>query len=179
MPSLDRGGLSLRVPASSFAWGSSGQSLQRHIGGLVEGRSGDLLSGVGVHAQSFWLRSLPNTVVSIGHIAGDALRLLNQNRHQWTPSKWLGSTVSPSDGSPPTTWCHFLWISVGGATMWNESWVWPEVGTPGRVSDVIDCCRHCDVTRKARSAWIRCKASRFSNFCVKTNILFVRHLTIM
>ena len=53
MPSLDRGGLSLGVPASFLAWGSSDQSLQRHTGGLVEGRSGDLLSGVGVNAQSF------------------------------------------------------------------------------------------------------------------------------
>jgi len=43
-----RGGLSLGVPPSSLAWGSSDQSPQRqrvHIGGLVEGRSGGLLSG--------------------------------------------------------------------------------------------------------------------------------------
>ena len=38
----------LGVPTSSLAWGSSDQSPQRqrvHIGGLVEGRSGGLLSG--------------------------------------------------------------------------------------------------------------------------------------
>ena len=46
--SHSRGGLSLGVLPSSLAWGSSDQSPQRqtvHIGGLVEGRSGGLLSG--------------------------------------------------------------------------------------------------------------------------------------
>ena len=46
--SHSRGGLSLGVPTSSLAWGSSDQSPQRqrvHKGGLVEGRSGGQLSG--------------------------------------------------------------------------------------------------------------------------------------
>ena len=42
-----RGGLSLGVAPSSIAGGSSGQSPQRqrvHVGGMVEGRRGGLLS---------------------------------------------------------------------------------------------------------------------------------------
>ena len=42
--------------------------------------------------------------------------------------------MSPSDGSPLTTWRHFLWNSVGGTTMRNESWVWPEAVTPERAA---------------------------------------------
>ena len=58
--------------------------------------------------------------------------MLNQNRHYWTPPKWLSSSaVFPSDGSLPTIWRHFLWTSGGGAAMRNEPWVWPEVGDAG------------------------------------------------
>ena len=63
-----RGGLSLGVPPSSLAWGSSDQSpkCQRvHIGGLVEGRSGGLLSGGDAH--TVWLRNLASIVVSRGN----------------------------------------------------------------------------------------------------------------
>ena len=63
-----RGGLSLGVPPSSLAWGSSDQSpkCQRvHIGGLVEGRSGGLLSGRDAH--TVWLRDLASIVVSRGN----------------------------------------------------------------------------------------------------------------
>ena len=64
--------------------------------------------------------------------------MLNPNRHQWTPPKWLGSSAgSPSDGSPPTIRRHFLWTSGDGATMRNESWVWPQVGMPGRATTTI------------------------------------------
>ena len=42
--------------------------------------------------------------------------------------------LSRSDGSPPMAWRHFLWTYVGGATMRNESSVWPEVGMPGRAA---------------------------------------------
>ena len=61
------GGLSLGVPTSSLAWGSSDQSPQRqriHIRGLVEGCGGGLLSGGDAH--SVQLRDLANIVVSRG-----------------------------------------------------------------------------------------------------------------
>ena len=59
--------------------------------------------------------------------------MLNQNRHYWTPPKWLGSSaVFPSEGSPPTIWRLPLWTSGGGVTMRNEPWVWPEVGGAAR-----------------------------------------------
>ena len=68
-----RGDLSLGVPSSFLAWGSSDQSPQRHtvhIGRLMEGRSGGLLSGDGGggrgDAHSVWLRDLANIVVSMG-----------------------------------------------------------------------------------------------------------------
>ena len=55
------------------------------------------------------------------------------------------SAVSPSDGSPPTMWRHFLWTSGGGAAMRNESWVWPEVGMPGRAAREQSLWgRHCN-----------------------------------
>ena len=62
------GGLSLDLPPSSLARGSSDQSTQRqrvHIGGLVEGGSGGLLSGGDAH--SVWLHDLANIVISRGH----------------------------------------------------------------------------------------------------------------
>ena len=58
----------LRVPASFLAWGSSDQRPQHqkvHIGGLMEGRSGSLLSWGDAH--SVWLHSLANIVISRGH----------------------------------------------------------------------------------------------------------------
>ena len=60
-----RGDLSLGVPVSFLAWGSSDQSPQRQrvrTAGLVEGRSGGLFSGG--DALSVRLRDLANTVVS-------------------------------------------------------------------------------------------------------------------
>ena len=58
--------------------------------------------------------------------------MLNQNRHHWTPPKWLSSSAEfPSDGSLPTIWHHFLWTSGGGAAMRNEPWVWPKVRDAG------------------------------------------------
>ena len=130
--SHSRGGLSLGVPPSSLAWGSSDQSPQHqrvHIGGLVEGRSGGLLSGETLtQSDSATLRTLS----SVGGTVGGVLRMLNQNRHYWTPPKWLSSSaVFPSDGSLPTIWRHFLWTSGGGAAMRNEPWVWPEVRDAG------------------------------------------------
>ena len=76
-----RGGLSLGVPPSSLAWGSSDQSPQRqrvHIGGLVEGRSGGLFSGETL-TQSDSGTYL--TLSSEGGTVGGVLRMLNQNRH--------------------------------------------------------------------------------------------------
>ena len=66
--SHSRGGLSLGVPLSSLAWGSSDQSPQHqrvHIGGLVERCSGGLLSGGDAH--SVRLCDLANIVVSSWH----------------------------------------------------------------------------------------------------------------
>ena len=58
--------------------------------------------------------------------------MLNQNRHYWTPPKWLSSSaVFPSDGSRPTIWRHFLWTSGGRSAMRNEPWLWPEVRDAG------------------------------------------------
>ena len=58
--------------------------------------------------------------------------MFNQNRHNGTPPKWLSSSaVIPSDGGLPTIWRLLLWTSGGRATMWNEPWVWPEVGDAG------------------------------------------------
>ena len=127
--SRSRGGLSLGLPPSSLAWGGSDQSPQQqrvHIGGLVEGRSGGLLSG-GTLTQSdstTWL-----TLSSVGGTVGGVLRMFNQNRHYWTPPQWLSSSaVFPSVGSLPTIWRLLLWTSGGGAAMRNEPWVWPKVG---------------------------------------------------
>ena len=128
------GGLSLSVPPSSLAWGSSDQSPQYqrvHIGGLVEGHSGGLLSGGDVH--SVWPHNLANIVISRS-IVGGVLCMFNHDRHYWTPPKWLGSSaVFPSDGSPPMVWL-LLWTSGGGAAMRNEPWVWLEVGNAGTSS---------------------------------------------
>ena len=89
-------------------------------------------------AHSLWLRDLANVVVTRGHVLSGVLRILNQHRHYWTPPKWLGSSaVSPSDGSPPTIWPLLLWTSGGGAAMRNESWMWPEVGMPGRAAQCL------------------------------------------
>ena len=66
-----RGGLSIGVPPSSLAWGSSGQSPQRqrvHVGGLVKGQNGGLHPGGNAHTA--WLRELANSVVSRGHSRG-------------------------------------------------------------------------------------------------------------
>ena len=61
--------------------------------------------------------------------------MFNQNRHYWTPPKWLSSSaVFPLDGSPPMICRHFLWTSGGRAAMRNEPRVWPEVGMPGRAA---------------------------------------------
>ena len=62
------GGLSLSVPPSSLAWGSSDQirqCLRVHTGGLVEGCSGSLVSGGDAH--SVWLHNLANIAISRGH----------------------------------------------------------------------------------------------------------------
>ena len=88
-----RGGLSLGVPPSSLAWDSSDQSplCQRvHIGGLVEGCSSGLLSE-GTLTQSdsaTWL-----TLSSVGGTVGGVLHMFSQNRHYWTPPKWLSSSA--------------------------------------------------------------------------------------
>ena len=68
---LSRGDLSLAVPASVLAWGSSDQSFQRHWvhrGGLTEGRSGSLLPAG--DAYPVWLRDLASAVVSGGIVVG-------------------------------------------------------------------------------------------------------------
>ena len=67
MPS-SRGGLSLGVSPSSLAWDSPDQSPQRqrvHLGGLVEGCSGGLLSSGDAH--SVWFCDLANIVASRGY----------------------------------------------------------------------------------------------------------------
>ena len=76
-----RSGLSLGVPPSSLARDSSDQNPQRqriHTGGLVEGRSGGLLSG-GTLTQSDSATEL--TLSSVARTVGGVLRMLNQNRH--------------------------------------------------------------------------------------------------
>ena len=144
-----RGGLSLGVPPSSLAWGSSDESLQRqrvHIGGLVEWRSGGLLSGRDVHLV--WLRDLNedykyhciyNLWLNL-HCPQEGEQLVvscvcsirtGTTEHHRSDS----AAVSPSDGSPPETltdvvsliWRLLLRTSGGGATMQNEPWLWPEV----------------------------------------------------
>ena len=128
------GGLSLSVPPSSLAWGSSIKALSVwvHIGWQVEGCSGGLLSrGV---AHSVWLCDFANIVISRGTVGG-VLHMFNQNRHYWTPLKGLGSiAASTSDGSPPTIWRHFLWTSGGWAMMRNEPWVRLVTRVPGRAA---------------------------------------------
>ena len=65
---MPQSGLSLGVPPSSPAWGSSDQSPQHqriHKGELIEGCSGILLSGGDAH--SVWLCYLANIVISRGH----------------------------------------------------------------------------------------------------------------
>ena len=56
----------------------------------IDGCSGSLLSGGDTHSD--WLHDFANTVVSKGH-SRCCLRMLNQNRHYWTPPKWLGSSA--------------------------------------------------------------------------------------
>ena len=128
-----RGDLSLSVPAPFLAWGSSDQSPQCqrvHTGGLVEWPSGNLLSGGDTH--SVWLHNCVDIVISRG-IVGGVLHMFNQNKYYWTLPKWLSSSaVSPSDGGPPAIWHLLLRTSVGGATMQNQSWVWPDVGMLGQ-----------------------------------------------
>ena len=130
-----RGGLSLGVPTSSPAWGSSDQSPQRqrvHIGGLVEGRSGGLLSGRTLTQSdtATWL-----TLSSVGGTVGGVLRMLNQSRHYWTPPKWLSSSVVfPLDGNLPTVWLHFLWTSGGRARCRMSPGCGRRWGMPGRAA---------------------------------------------
>ena len=71
--------------------------------------------------------------------------MLNQNRHYWTPPKWLSSSaVYPLDGSLQTIWRLLLWTSGDGVTMRNEPWVWPKM-SPG-------CCRRWGMSGRAARA---------------------------
>ena len=126
--SHSRGGLSLGVPPSSLAWGNSDQSPQRqrvHTGGLVEGRSGGLLS-VG-DAHSVWLRDLANIVVSRGH------------------SRWCPAYVESEQALLNTTevtqqQCSvsFGWQAINGLTMGLRCGMSPGCGRrwgmPGRAA---------------------------------------------
>jgi len=60
---------------------------------------------------------------SVGDMFCGNLHMFNQNRHHWTPRKWLGSSaVSPSEYSLPAIWRLLLWPSSGGrAAMRNVS----------------------------------------------------------
>ena len=128
-----RGALSLSVPASSLAWGSSDQSTQRqrvYRGRLVEGRSGGLLSGGDAH--SAWLPDLANTVVSRGHsrwcpaYAESEQALLNTTevtRQQcsvsfgWLPTNDLTSLSVDLWGAGP--WCGDVVTSGGCGRKWG------------------------------------------------------------
>ena len=71
------------------------------------------------------LHNLANIVVGREYGSGcPAYRAaLHQNRHNWKPLKWANSmAVFSSEGSLPTTWHFFLWISGGRATMWPGCW---------------------------------------------------------
>ena len=99
----------LGVPAS-FSPGAvliKAFSVRVHIGVLTEEHSGSLLSGGDTHTA--WLHDLANIIISRRHSrwcpAYDESS--NQNRHHWTPLKWISSiSGSPSD------WAAHQWSDI-------------------------------------------------------------------
>ena len=98
----------------------------------MEKRSGGLpWQGGGGGAHSVGLPDLANVVVSRGHSRW-CPAYVESDQALLNPNEVTRQQCSVSFGWQPTNDLTSLPVDLWGAGPRNESWVWPEVGMPGR-----------------------------------------------